>query len=410
MGAGQAGLSLGIGLRRFGFDVTIVSDRTPDEIRDGHVMSSQCMFDTAQGFERALGINFWDRQCPTIDGMRFSVFLEGLPDTPVNAWSATFERPARSIDQRLKMPRWMTEFERLGGDLRIETATVESLERYARSSDLVIVAAGKGSITQLFETNAELSPYREPQRSLAMFYVSGLRRPSASSAIEFSLIPGYGEYLTYPALTAQGECDIMLFEAVPGRPMDLWSRSAERPDRKLASAIAFLSQHLPEEAQRASDIALIDENAVLAGSITPRVRNPIATLPSGAEVLGMADAIVVNDPLSAQGANNANKCADAYLQAIIRHDGPFDRRFMTGAFEEFWKIGGPATAFTNQLLGPALPHTSELHIAASKYGEIADRFGHCMDDPADALDWILDPIGAYRYIQRVAARNARLAA
>ncbi|WP_433593048.1 styrene monooxygenase/indole monooxygenase family protein [Nocardia sp. CA-145437] len=357
VGAGQAGLSLGIGLRRFGFDVTIVSDRTPDEIGTGHVMSSQCMFDTAQGFERALGINFWDRECPLIEGMRFSVFLEGFSDSPVNAWSASFERPARSVDQRLKMPRWMEEFERLGGELSIETATVESLERYARSSDLVIVAAGKGAITQLFETNVDRSPFQTPQRSLAMFYVHGLRRPSGDSHIEFSLIPGFGEYLTYPALTIDGECDIMLFEAVPGGPMDRWSQR-KAPKDMLSDAASFLADHLPHEARRAAGISLVDDKAVLAGAVTPRVRNPIATLPSGAEVLGMADAIVVNDPLSAQGANNANKCADVYLQAIVRHDGPFDRLFMTRAFEEFWKIGGPATDFTNQLLGPAQPHTS----------------------------------------------------
>lgn len=309
VGAGQAGLSLGIGLIRFGFEVNIISDRTADEIRTGRVMSSQCMFDTAQGFERALGLNYWDKQCPPVNGMRFDVFLPEYPGTPVTTWSAPFDRPARSVDQRMKMPRWMEEFERLGGALTIETATVESLERYARESDLVIVAAGKGAITSLFETDTHSSPYQEPQRSLAMFYVRGLERSMCANYIDFSLIPGIGEYLTYPALTEHGECDIMLFEAVPGRSMDIWS-PANSAEAQLALAQAFLEEHLPREARRAANVQLVDENAVLAGSVTPRVRKPIATLPSGVEVhaaiVGEAASLVTNWGSAGVGFINAD--------------------------------------------------------------------------------------------------------
>ena len=43
VGAGQSGLMVGVGLVRKGYDVTIVSDRTPEEIRNGRVTSSQGM-------------------------------------------------------------------------------------------------------------------------------------------------------------------------------------------------------------------------------------------------------------------------------------------------------------------------------------------------------------------------------
>ena len=59
VGAGQAGLQLALGLRRDGHDVTVVSNRTPDDIRTGRVMSSQCMFDAALQTERDLGVNDW---------------------------------------------------------------------------------------------------------------------------------------------------------------------------------------------------------------------------------------------------------------------------------------------------------------------------------------------------------------
>ncbi|WP_327141246.1 styrene monooxygenase/indole monooxygenase family protein [Nocardia sp. NBC_01327] len=404
VGAGQAGLALGIGLIRFGFDVTIVSDRTADEIRDGRVTSSQCMFDLAQGFERALGINFWDDECPLIEGLRISAFLPQFPENPANTWSAALGGPARSVDQRLKMPRWMEEFERIGGTLKIESATVDSLEEYAETSDLVVVAAGKGAIAGLFETDTARSPYREPQRSIAMFYVDGLAKPSGRSMVEFSIIPEIGEYLTYPALTAQGPCDIMLFESIPGRAWDVWSPT-DSNDELLSRAKGLLAEYLPRELRRAQEIALIDDNAALIGRLTPTVRKPVATLPSGAAVLGMADVVVLNDPITAQGSNNASKCADIYLQKIIRHSGDYNRAFMSDAFGEYWKTAGPATAFTNQFLSSPSPrHARDLQMAAAQYPEIATRFAHCMNDPRDTVDWILDRDGAYRYTSEVANR------
>ena len=47
VGAGQAGLQLALGLQSKGYEVTLMSNRTADEIRNGRVMSTQCMFDTA---------------------------------------------------------------------------------------------------------------------------------------------------------------------------------------------------------------------------------------------------------------------------------------------------------------------------------------------------------------------------
>ena len=38
VGAGQAGLHLGIGLLQHGYEVTIVTDRTAEDIRTGRVM------------------------------------------------------------------------------------------------------------------------------------------------------------------------------------------------------------------------------------------------------------------------------------------------------------------------------------------------------------------------------------
>ncbi|MFD0607310.1 NAD(P)-binding domain-containing protein [Streptomyces aureus] len=72
IGAGQAGAQLALGLQTHGYDVTLVTDRSPDEIRRGPVMSSQCMFDTALQSERELGLHHWEDRAPDITGIALS--------------------------------------------------------------------------------------------------------------------------------------------------------------------------------------------------------------------------------------------------------------------------------------------------------------------------------------------------
>lgn len=67
-------------------------------------------------------------------------------------------------------------------------------------------------------------------------------------------------------------------------------------------------------------------------------RRPIGELSSGAVVLGMADVVVTNDPVTGQGSNNASKCAASYLSSILeRGEQPFDRQWMDDTFARFWQ-------------------------------------------------------------------------
>ena len=78
VGAGQSGLQLALGLQSNGYEVTLMSNRTADEIRAGRVMSTQCMFHTALQHERDLQLNFWESQAPKIEGLGASYGLETL--------------------------------------------------------------------------------------------------------------------------------------------------------------------------------------------------------------------------------------------------------------------------------------------------------------------------------------------
>ena len=156
VGAGQAGLQLANGLAQSRYDVTVVSNRTPEQIHDGRVLSSQCMFDRSLQHERDLGLDFWESECPAVEGLSFSV---PAPDGNGKAifFEARLDRPAQSVDQRLKMPRWLEELEGRGGRVELHEASADDLERYADENDLVIIAAGKGEVARLFERDAERS-------------------------------------------------------------------------------------------------------------------------------------------------------------------------------------------------------------------------------------------------------------
>ncbi|GAA0990501.1 alanine-phosphoribitol ligase [Acrocarpospora macrocephala] len=401
VGAGQAGLHLAIGLLQQGYDVTVISNRTPEAIRDGRVMSGQAMFGTAQAHERELGLDWWADVCPPIEGIALTV--PSPEGGKALDWAARLDVPARSVDQRLKMPAWLGEFERLGGKLVLHDATPEDLESYAARYDLVLVAAGKGEIASLFERDPARSPYTAPQRALAVTYVNGLAPRPDHSAVCFNLLPGVGEYFVFPALTHTGPCEIMVFEGVPGGPMDCWG-DVRGPAEHLARSRQILETFFPWEAERCAGIELTDANAVLTGRFAPTVRRPVAVLPSGAPVLGVADVVVLNDPITGQGSNNAAKCAATYLRAIVERGAqPFDADWMRRTFDLFWTQAQHVTNWTNALLAPAQPHHLALLGAAGQHPEIASRFVNGFDDPADYADWFMDAGRAEAYLSRVAA-------
>jgi hypothetical protein len=403
VGGGQAGLQLALGLLQNGYEVTVVSNRTPDDIRTGRVMSSQCMFDRALQHERELGLNHWERDCPPVEGIQLAV---PAPDGSGKAidFASRLDRYAQAVDQRVKFPGWMEELEEDGGTLIIRDAGVEDLERYADEHDLVVVAAGKGEITRLFERDPSRSPYEQPMRALALTYVTGMTPRSEFSAVCFNLIPTVGEYFVFPALTTSGPCEIMVFEGVPGGPMDCWAE-VSTPREHLERSLRILETFVPWEAERCRAVALTDDNGILAGRFPPTVRRPVAELPGGKPVLGLADAVMLNDPITGQGSNNASKAAAAYLAAIVeRGDGPFDRAFMEETFERFWvETGQYVTTWTNALLSPPPPHVLQLLGAGNTSEALARRFVNGFDDPRDYFEWFMDPESAERYLADVSA-------
>jgi len=265
VGAGQAGLQLALGLQAQGYDVTVMSNRTPDEIRGGRVMSTQVLFPTALRHERALGLGFWADQTPDIDGIGISV---AAPDgSRVVDWLGRPAAPAQSLDQRVKMAGWLETFAERGGKVVVHGVSVSDLDYFARAYELVLVAAGKGEIVSMFRRDTARSPYDAPQRALALSYVHGLApRPEhpGQRALRCNLVPGAGELMVIPALTTSGPCDILFWEGVPGGPLDVF-QGVKLPTEQLRLTLELMRRFTPWEYERAGDVELTDTGGTLAG-------------------------------------------------------------------------------------------------------------------------------------------------
>ncbi|MGH9745318.1 MAG: styrene monooxygenase/indole monooxygenase family protein [Candidatus Acidiferrales bacterium] len=405
IGAGQSGLQLALGLLNASYEVTLVSDRSAEEIRSGRVMSSQCMFDSALQTERDLNLNLWEQECPRVDAISFAV--PGASGAKLIDWAAALDGYAQAVDQRVKMPRWMSEFEKRGGRLVIAEAQISDVDSYARKNDLTIVATGKGNLGRLFERDASRSPYERPQRILALTYVKNLTPRAAGAAVCFNLIPGVGEYFVFPALTVNGPCEIMVFEGIPGGPMDRWSE-VKTPQQHLAKSKWILETYLPWEAERCAKVELTDDRGILTGSLTPVVRRPIAKLPSGRMALGIADAVVLNDPITGQGSNNAAKSADIYLKSILEAgDSAADAEWMEQTFDRYWTgYARWVTEWTNLLLNPA-PHVLKILESSAQLPDVAEAVVNGFDDPRSLFPWFMEAADANSYLAKSKAATAK---
>ncbi|MER7783186.1 styrene monooxygenase/indole monooxygenase family protein [Streptomyces albidoflavus] len=407
VGAGQSGLQLALGLQANGYEVTLMSNRTADEIRTGRVMSTQCMFDTALQHERDIQANFWESQAPKIKGLGVSV---AAPDSSRTVdWVGMLDGHAQSVDQRVKMAGWMETFAERGGQVVIHGAAVSDLDYFARTYDLVMVSAGKGELVSMFERDASRSPFTTPQRALSVAYVHGMGpRPEHPEfdAVRCNLVPGVGELFVMPTYTTSGRADILFWEGIPGGPLDAF-KGIKDPSEHLALTLELMEKFTPWEYARSTQVELTDAGGTLAGRYAPTVRKPIGRLPSGGLVLGVADVVVANDPVTGQGSNSASKCAASYLSSILGHgDRPFDEEWMQDTFDGYWNTAQHVVKWTNAMLGVPPEHVLKLIGSGMRYQQVADRFANGFDNPADFENFFFDPEKTEAYLAEVARADA----
>jgi styrene monooxygenase A-like protein len=401
IGAGQSGLQLALSLLGEGYDVTVMSARTPEEIRNGRITSTQVMFGPNLQLERERDINQWEPETPKIEGL--NVTVAGPPGNVALTFKAPFDEYAQSVDQRVKMAGWLELFESRGGKIVYHGAMTSDLEGLTAQYELTIVAAGKGELVELFDRDPALSPFDRPQRTLAVVYVHGLApRPGYPGPnVGINVTPGIGELFVIPAYTTSGACDILFWEAVPGGPLDGWEGRLS-PKEHLDRSLELMREYVPWEYERCSAVEPTDARSALTGSYTPVVRKPVGELSATSQVLGMADVVVANDPIAGQGSNNAARCAAVYLQSILaRGTQPFDRDWMQQTFDAYWEYARHVTNFSNALLGPLPEHVQGILGAATQNPTVAHRFAYGYANPTDFENWLMDPAKTEEYLKSV---------
>jgi hypothetical protein len=405
VGAGQAGLQLALTLQAEGYTVTVVSARTPEEIRGGRITSTQGMFGPSLVLERDAGLNLWESYTPPIHAVYVTV--AGPPGTPALSFVGPWDEPAQSVDQRVKFAGWLELFEQRGGTVIYQTVKTSDLEELCGLYDLTIIAAGKGQLGEMFDRDQGRSVFTEPQRKLAAIYVHGMapRPDHPTEHVGLNITPGVGELYNFPAYTTSGPCDILLWEAVPGGPADCWD---DRPDphEQLERTLKLMREYVPWEYERCAHLQPTDELCNLVGGYAPFVRHPVARLSDTAAVLGMADVVVTNDPIAGQGANNAAHAAHIYRNAILDHgDRPFDTDWMQATFEAYWDYAQHSTVLSNMLLMPPPDHVQRAMGAAVHNPAVAHRFARIFVDPPE-VQWLTDPAATDAYLASVAEAPA----
>jgi hypothetical protein len=276
------------------------------------------------------------------------------------------------------MPAWIYRFEELGGTMVYEEAGIPELEKYEKESDLVLVASGKGEISKLLERDDDKCRFDKPMRGLGLAYVNGLEpfKTRDHGVVQRGLTwngrPGIGELFTCNALTTSGECDILIYEAIPGSPADILD-TREGPEQYLENCKKVIKEFYPEQWERAENMTLTDDLGILSGRFPPTIRKPVMKLPNGKVVMGIADAVCLNDPITGQGSCNASKFAKVVYDAILNHTHKdFDGQWMQDTFDAFLEKGQYCVQFTNDMLVEPTPAMQKLLWGAGQSQEIAD--------------------------------------
>ncbi len=413
VGAGQAGLLAAHGLRRGGCEVTLFSDKSPEEfLTKARPTGTAARFRMALDFERELGLEHWGDVAPRGEGIHLT-FCQKRGNqflTLVGRLSDYF----LAIDVRLQSATWMRELEERGGSVAIENVTVDRLEEIAAGHELTLVAAGRGEVMRLFPRDEARSTYARPQRQLAMVNVTGVAMEPPYvpyyRPVKFNFFAPHGECFWVPWYS-KGEQPSwsLVFEGKEGGPIDRF-RDVRTGADALARAKEVIADMTPWDLDWLRDGELCDENAWLVGSFTPEVRQVVGTLPSGRHVMALGDTAHSLDPIGGQGANNGNKMARTVVESVLaRGDRPLDADWMRATFDRFWQRHRYIEMFNNTLLEPLTTPGKLLLLAqygsTARPGEtsgrqrLADAFCDNFNDPALLTEAFHDGSKARRAIK-----------
>ncbi|MBW0113753.1 styrene monooxygenase subunit StyA [Pseudonocardia abyssalis] len=393
IGAGTAGLQLGLHLRRHGVDVTIVTDLAPDDYAGSRLPNTVAHHAVTVERERALGVDFW----PTEDHGYFGHhYYVGGPE-PLRFYG-DYKSPSRAVDYRIYHPRLMEEFLDRGGKIEIRQIVHDDVAPLAARFDLLVVCTGKGPFGQMFGRVPEHSPFDRPQRQLCVGVFRGISQ-LPTRAVVWSASPGAGEMIEIPFLTFGGMASALVFENHPGGDLEVLAQTRYDDDPKAFRALALgkLRAHYPMTAERIEDERDFDlANGpldILQGGVTPAVRRSHIVLDNGVLAVALGDVQATVDPVLGQGGNMASYAAWILGEEIVAQD-VLDHRFVEHVEHRRGDRVLSATRWTNFMLDTLRtlpPEFLGFVQAMSRSRPLADEFTDGFNYPERQWDRFASP-------------------
>jgi 2-polyprenyl-6-methoxyphenol hydroxylase-like FAD-dependent oxidoreductase len=397
VGAGQAGMIAAHALLQQGHDVTVFSDKTPEEfLSRARPTGSATLYHGALENLRALGLEYWPDEAPqgTHTHLHFSV---DKGSSVLLTMIGRLNHYNLAVDVRLQSATWMRSFDAAGGQLEIENVTVERLDQIAASNDLTLVAAGRAEIQELFPRDEARSEWTSPARNLALVCVKGIpMNPEYAPwtlPVKFNFFEQDGEMFWCPWLSKDHDQSWgLIFEAKPGTRFDRF-QGIKSGEEALAEAKRVIAEFSTWDAEWVQDAELCDDYSWVVGSFTPQVRSAVGELPSGRVVMSLGDTAHSLDPVGGQGANTGNKMACHIAEAVGSSNGAsFDADWINATADRFWDERARLVhRFNNRLLSPTQPavmlltaqygSTGRIEDADTPQQKVADWYVNAFDEP-----------------------------
>jgi 2-polyprenyl-6-methoxyphenol hydroxylase-like FAD-dependent oxidoreductase len=371
IGAGIAGLHLGLRLRQLNIDCTIMTDRSSEQVAGAQLTNTAVHWPATLGRERVLRVYHWPAEEFGFHEFRHVI---RTPE-PIEIRNRAV-MPARAIDYRIYLPALMEDFVERGGHLEVAPIEAKDMCRIAERFDLVVVATPDGGFADLFRRDPMHSPYDGPQRYWLAGLFAGFRLSEMHGAI-LSVVPGLGEAVAFPMLSRTG---MVVALAIGSRHTDelaILRVLSSRPARTgfCAALLNKLEQLHPTIYQQidTARFTLQGPDDLARAAITPVVRHPHAYLGGGKYAVALGDVHVTVDPLLAQGANIGSYSAFALADAI-EEASAFDLRFCEDVQRcRATRILG-ASHWTNAFLQPPDAARIELMTTMSRDRRLAQEY------------------------------------
>jgi hypothetical protein len=169
VGAGTAGLHLGLYLQQKGVQSTIFTDKKIEDYPNLRLPNTVAHHAVTVAREDDLGVNHWPDA-----GYFGHYYFIGMPNSPIEFYGDLTTGPSRAVDYRIYLPTLMADFQDRGGRIEYRAISVGDLTELSAEYDLVVIGTGAGGVGTVFARDERSSPVNKPRRQLCVGLFKGI--------------------------------------------------------------------------------------------------------------------------------------------------------------------------------------------------------------------------------------------